>query len=153
MASALLRCLERGEPPAGDVVLCCLADEEAGGVHGAAFLVDRHPELFAGIRHGLGEGGAITQHVNGRAFYPIMVAEKRACRLRITLRGPGGHGSRSHRGGTMARLGELLVALDRTRLPRHLLPSCGKQRRENLPVFFGNTHSPRIGPRTPKPVP
>jgi acetylornithine deacetylase/succinyl-diaminopimelate desuccinylase-like protein len=120
MAGALLRCLERGEPPAGDVVLCCLADEEAGGVHGAAFLVDRHPELFAGIRHGLGEGGATTQHVNGRAFYPIMVAEKRACRLRITLRGPGGHGSRSHRGGTMARLGELLVALDRTRLPVHL---------------------------------
>jgi acetylornithine deacetylase/succinyl-diaminopimelate desuccinylase-like protein len=120
MVSALLRCLEQEEPPAGDVVLCCLADEEAGGVHGAAFLVDRHPELFEGIRHGLGEGGATTQHVNGRVFYPIMVAEKRACRLRIALRGPGGHGSRSHRGGTMARLGEMLLALDRTRLPVHL---------------------------------
>jgi acetylornithine deacetylase/succinyl-diaminopimelate desuccinylase-like protein len=122
MASALLRCLARGEPPAGDVVLCCLADEEAGGVHGAQFLVERHADLFAGIRHGIGEGGATTQHVNGRAFYPIMVAEKRACRLRLTLRGPGGHGSRSHRGGTMARLGELLLALDRNRLPVHLTP-------------------------------
>jgi acetylornithine deacetylase/succinyl-diaminopimelate desuccinylase-like protein len=120
MVSALLGCLHRGEPPAGDVVLCCLADEEAGGVHGAQFLVERHPELFAGIRHGLGEGGATTQHLNGRAFYPIMVAEKRACRLRVTLRGPGGHGSRSHRGGTMARLGEMLLALDRRRLPVHL---------------------------------
>ncbi|HSR22394.1 MAG TPA: M20/M25/M40 family metallo-hydrolase, partial [Candidatus Eisenbacteria bacterium] len=120
MTAALLRCQERGEPPAGDVVLCCLADEEAGGVHGAQFLVERHADLFTGIRHGLGEGGGATQHVNGRAFYPIMVAEKRSCRLRVTLRGPGGHASRSHRGGTMARLGELLGALDRRRLPVHV---------------------------------
>jgi acetylornithine deacetylase/succinyl-diaminopimelate desuccinylase-like protein len=101
-------------------VLCCLADEEAGGVRGAQFLVERHPELFAGIRHGIGEGGASTQHIAGRPFYPIMVAEKRACRLRLTLRGPGGHGSRQHRGGAMAKLGELLVALDRRRLPVHV---------------------------------
>src|SRR5215831_17367184 len=122
MVSALLDCLRRAEPPAGDVVLCCLADEEAGGAHGAQFLVERHPELFAGIRHGLGEGGATTQHLNGRPFYPIMVAEKRACRLRVTLRGPGGHASRSHRGGTMARLGDLLRALDARRLPVHVTP-------------------------------
>lgn len=122
MVSALLRGLERGEAPAGDVVLCCLADEEAGGVHGAQFLVERHADLFAGIRHGLGEGGATTQHMGGTPFYPIMVAEKRACRLRITLRGPGGHASRSHRGGTMARLGRLLTALDSRRLPVHVTP-------------------------------
>jgi acetylornithine deacetylase/succinyl-diaminopimelate desuccinylase-like protein len=122
MVTALLRGLEEDRPPAGDVVLCCLADEEAGGVHGAQFLVDQHADLFAGIRHGLGEGGGVTQHLNGRAFYPIMVAEKRACRLRVTLRGPGGHASRSHRGGTMARLGRLLLALDRTRLPVHVTP-------------------------------
>jgi acetylornithine deacetylase/succinyl-diaminopimelate desuccinylase-like protein len=122
MVSALLRGLERGEAPAGDVILCCLADEEAGGVHGAQFLVERHAELFAGIRHGLGEGGATTQHVGGRAFYPIMVAEKRACRLRIILRGPGGHASRSHRGGTMAKLGRLLTDLDARRLPVHVTP-------------------------------
>jgi acetylornithine deacetylase/succinyl-diaminopimelate desuccinylase-like protein len=122
MVAALLRAMQRNEPPAGDVVLCCLADEEAGGAHGAQFLVERHAELFAGIRHGLGEGGGTTQHLNGRAFYPIMVAEKRACRLRVTLRGPGGHASRSHRGGTMARLAELLRALDRNRLPFHVTP-------------------------------
>jgi acetylornithine deacetylase/succinyl-diaminopimelate desuccinylase-like protein len=122
MVSALLRCRERGEPPAGGVVLCCLADEEAGGVHGAQFLVERHAELFAGIRHGIGEGGATTQHMHGRAFYPIMVAEKRACRLRVTLRGPGGHASRSHRGGTVAALAAMLLALDRNRLPVHVTP-------------------------------
>jgi acetylornithine deacetylase/succinyl-diaminopimelate desuccinylase-like protein len=122
MVVALLRCLRTGRPPAGDVVLCCVADEETGGVHGAGYLVDEHPELFAGIRHGIGEGGASTQHIGGRPFYPIMVAEKRTCRLRVTLGGPGGHASRSHHGGTMARLGEMLVALDRGRLPIHVTP-------------------------------
>ena len=122
MVAALLRGLEAGRRPAGDVVLCCLADEEAGGVHGAQHLVEHHAGLFAGIRHGIGEGGGATQHIAGRRFYPIMVAEKRACRLRVTLRGPGGHASRSHRGGTMAALGEMLVALDRRRLPVHVTP-------------------------------
>jgi acetylornithine deacetylase/succinyl-diaminopimelate desuccinylase-like protein len=122
MVTALLRCLDQNLPPAGDVVLCCLADEEAGGVLGAQYLVQRHPDLFNGVRHGIGEGGASTQHIGGGQFYPIMVAEKRACRLRMTLRGPGGHASRSHRGGTMAKLGEMLRALDSTRLPVHLTP-------------------------------
>jgi acetylornithine deacetylase/succinyl-diaminopimelate desuccinylase-like protein len=122
MVTALLRSVDDGRPPAGDVVLCCLADEEVGGALGALHLVERHPELFAGIRHGLGEGGGATQHIEGRPFYPIMVAEKRACRLRVTVRGPGGHASRSHRGGTMAKLGELLTALDRRRLPVHVTP-------------------------------
>lgn len=122
MVSALVRCLEERRPPAGDVVLACVVDEEAGGLLGAQYLVDQHAELFSGIRHGIGEGGGVTQHVGGRAFYPIMVAEKRACRLRLTLRGPGGHASRSHRGGTMARLGALLTALDSNRLPVHVTP-------------------------------
>ncbi|MDQ6744238.1 MAG: M20/M25/M40 family metallo-hydrolase [Candidatus Dormibacteraeota bacterium] len=122
MAGALLRCLDEGRPPAGDVVLCSLADEEAGGIQGAQFLVERHPQLFSGIRHGLGEGGGATQHLGGRAFYPIMVAEKRACRLRLVVRGPGGHAARHHRGGTMGKLGALLSVLDRSRLPVHLTP-------------------------------
>ncbi len=122
MVSALLRCVTEDSPPAGDLVLACLADEEAGGAFGAKYLVDRRPELFEGIRHGLGEGGGATQHVGGRPFYPIMVAEKRACRLRATLRGPGGHASRSHRWGTMARLAAMLTALDANRLPVHVTP-------------------------------
>jgi acetylornithine deacetylase/succinyl-diaminopimelate desuccinylase-like protein len=122
MVSALLRCLDQGRPPAGDVVLCCLADEEAGGVHGAQFLVQCHPGLFEGIRHGLGEGGGATLTVEGRRFYPIMVAEKRICRLRMVVRGPGGHASQTHRDGVTARLGRLLLALDRGRLPIRVTP-------------------------------
>jgi acetylornithine deacetylase/succinyl-diaminopimelate desuccinylase-like protein len=117
MITALLRCLDEGRPPAGDVILVCLADEEAGGVHGAKFLVEEHAALFEGVRHGLGEGGGVSQQIAGRTFFPVMVAEKRACRLRLTVRGPGGHASRRHQGGTMSKLAALLAALDRARMP------------------------------------
>jgi acetylornithine deacetylase/succinyl-diaminopimelate desuccinylase-like protein len=56
----------------------------------------------------------------GIRFYPIMVSEKRGCQLQVTFRGPGGHGSLPMRGGAMAKLGQVLEALDRTRLPVHL---------------------------------
>ena len=51
----------------------------------------------------------------------MMVAEKRLCSLRATLRGPAGHGSLPVRGGAMGRLGRLLAALDRKRLPVQVL--------------------------------
>ncbi|HEX2088018.1 MAG TPA: M20/M25/M40 family metallo-hydrolase [Solirubrobacteraceae bacterium] len=116
MVSALLR----RPRPAGDVVLAVVADEEAGGGCGARFLVERHPELFDGVRYALGEFGGFTMDVAGRRFYPIQVAEKQVCWMRATVRGPGGHGSLPMRGGTMARLAKLLRALDRGRLPVHV---------------------------------
>jgi acetylornithine deacetylase/succinyl-diaminopimelate desuccinylase-like protein len=108
--------------PPGDVVLAILSDEEDGGDLGARFLVEEHPELFAGMRYALGEFGGFTLHAGGRRFYPIQVAEKQICWLRATLRGPGGHGAMVNRGGAMARLAKLLRDLDRGRLPYHLTP-------------------------------
>jgi len=119
----------RDAPPPGDVLLAVLSDEEAGAREGAEFLVERHPQLFAGVRHALGELGGFTMHVRGRRLYPVMVAEKQVCRVIATVRGPGGHGSLPHRGGAMARLAALLGTLDRRRLPRHLTPAARLMRR------------------------
>jgi acetylornithine deacetylase/succinyl-diaminopimelate desuccinylase-like protein len=116
MLSALLR----GPKPAGDVIMCVLSDEEAGGDRGARFLVERHADLFEGVRYAIGEFGAFSMDVAGRRFYPIQVAEKQICWMRATVRGPGGHGSLPMRGGTMARLARFLRALDRGRLPIHV---------------------------------
>jgi acetylornithine deacetylase/succinyl-diaminopimelate desuccinylase-like protein len=121
MLDACLRAAATGGGP-GDLVLAVLADEEAGGLHGARWLVEDHPELFAGVRHAIGEAGGVVHHLGGRRFYPIMVCEKRGCQMVATLRGPGGHGSIPARGGAMAKLGELLTRLDRARLPFHLTP-------------------------------
>ncbi|TMD33304.1 MAG: M20/M25/M40 family metallo-hydrolase [Chloroflexi bacterium] len=119
MVGAALRAQARGGAP-GDLVLAALADEEAGGIVGAKWLVDAHPELFTGVRHAIGESGGVALHLGGRRFYPIMVSEKRGCQMVVTLRGPGGHGSVPARGGAMARLGELLIRLDGSRLPVHI---------------------------------
>jgi len=122
LVHAFLRLHADGVRPPGDVVLAILSDEEDGGDLGARFLVEEHPELFAGMRYALGEFGGFTLHAGGRRFYPIQVAEKQICWLRATLRGPGGHGAMVNRGGAMARLAKLLRDLDRGRLPYHLTP-------------------------------
>ncbi len=119
MVAAMIRA-HAHSGPAGDLVLAVLADEEAGGIAGAKWLVDAHPDLFTGIRHAIGESGGVALHIGGRRFYPIMVSEKRGCQMVVTLRGPGGHGSIPAHGGAMARLGELLTKLDNRRLPVHI---------------------------------
>ena len=122
MLAAFLRAADADVRPPGDVVLCLVGDEEAGGDFGARFLVEEHPELFDGVRFAIGELGGFTFEVAGRRFYPIMVAEKQVCHVRATLRGPAGHGSLPVRDGAMGRLGRLLSALDRRRLPVHVTP-------------------------------
>jgi acetylornithine deacetylase/succinyl-diaminopimelate desuccinylase-like protein len=120
MLAAFMRAKASGAPPPGDVILCLMADEEAGSDLGAEFLVGEHPELFAGVRYAIGEFGAFTMDVAGRRFYPIMVAEKQVCWSRAILHGPAGHGSMPIRDGAMGRLGRLLEALHRRRLPVHV---------------------------------
>ncbi len=120
MITAFLRAKDEGAVPPGGVVLAVLSDEEHGGDFGAKFLADKHPDALTGVRHALGEVGGFTLHVGQRRIYPIQVAEKQMCQLRATVRGPGGHAARPMRGGTMARLGTMLDALDRERTPVHV---------------------------------
>lgn len=118
MVSALLEGARAGGYP-GDVVLAVVADEEAGGGQGAGWLVANRPELFAGVRHALGEGGGFALRLGGRRFYPLMVAEKRGVPVRATFRGGGGHASIPFRDGAMAKLGDSLRLLNSRRLPLH----------------------------------
>ncbi len=122
MLAAFMRAQASSAPPPGDVILCLLADEEAGSDLGAAFLTSEHPELFDGVRYAIGEFGGFTMQVAGRTVYPIMVAEKQVCWTRATFRGPSGHGSLPIRGGAVGRLARLLERLDRRRLPVHVTP-------------------------------
>jgi acetylornithine deacetylase/succinyl-diaminopimelate desuccinylase-like protein len=120
MLGAILRLAEAAEPPPGDVLLCVLADEENLGTYGARFVVEEHGELFEGVRHALGEFGGARASLAGLSTYPIQVGEKQVCWVRVTIRGPGGHGSIPMRGGAMAKLAQLLSRLDTRRLPVHV---------------------------------
>jgi acetylornithine deacetylase/succinyl-diaminopimelate desuccinylase-like protein len=131
MVAALLRARAEGFVPQGDVVLAVVSDEEAGGEVGAGYLVDDLPQLFEGIRYAIGEAGAMSVHIGGVPYYPIMVAEKTGCTVSATVRGQGGHGAVPVRGEAMARLGNLLRQLDCHRLPVHV-PSSTRQMIEAL---------------------
>lgn len=123
MLAALLKLQDEQAELPGEVLFVALADEEDWGDFGAAFLVKEHPDLFQGVRFALGEFGGFSLELFGQRFYPIMVAEKQMCWLRATLRGRGGHGSLPVRGEAMARLGRMLLNLDRRTLPVHITPT------------------------------
>lgn len=122
MASAALRAARRGVVPDGDLVLAFVADEESGGACGARFLVERRPDLLAGVRYAIGEFGGFPFRARGRAFAMIQVAEKAPLAVDVVVRGPAGHGSRPLRGGAMAKLGRILARLDALPLPVHITP-------------------------------
>ena len=122
MTAALLRAKIEGADPPGDVILAALSDEENWGDYGAQYLVERHADLFAGVRYALGELGGFSLEIGPKRFYPIMVAEKQGCAVTATVRGPGGHGSLPLHGGAMAKLAQLLQRLDHHRLPVHVTP-------------------------------
>jgi acetylornithine deacetylase/succinyl-diaminopimelate desuccinylase-like protein len=123
MLAAFLMAKAEGLRPAGDVVLALLADEECFGDFGARYLVENHAGLFKDIRYALGEIGGYTFYVGKQRFYPIQVAEKQVCIMKITVRGPGGHGSMPQRGGVMAKLSRVLRQLDKRSLPVHITPA------------------------------
>ena len=120
MLAAFLRAQATGLVPGGDIVLAILSDEESAGDYGAKYLVDNHASRFDDVRYTIGEFGGFSFYVGKQKFYPIQIAEKTACRLGMTLRGPGGHGSLPTRGGAMAKLSDVHRPLDRRRLPVHI---------------------------------
>jgi len=75
-----------------DVIFCSTADEEAGGWHGANWLVENHPDWLRAAG-ALNEAGGISTTYGGVRFYPIQVAEKGFAVYKIRVKGHWGHGS------------------------------------------------------------
>ena len=122
MLDAFIRAHREQTDLPGDVILALVTDEEAGGHTGAGWLVDEHPERFAGAQYAIGEFGGFSKTYRGRKFYLVQVAEKQGCRVQATARGPGGHGSLVHHDTAPTRMAEFLVQLDQTPLPYHIHP-------------------------------
>ncbi len=75
-----------------DVIFCSTADEEAGGWHGANWIVNEHPEWLRAAG-ALNEAGGISMAYRGVSFYPIQVAEKGFVVYKLHVKGRWGHGS------------------------------------------------------------
>lgn len=93
MAVTVKELARTGFRPRGDLIYLAVADEEAGGTHGAEWLVDHEPDAvrtdyvvteFGGQRFPLGDGPPTL---------PITVAEKGPHWTEIHVTGTPGHGS------------------------------------------------------------
>ncbi len=125
MTAAFLRAKAEKLALPGDVILCILSDEEAGGELGAKYMVENHAELFAGVKYAIGEFGGFPVYIGGAKFFAIQVSEKSSCRNKVILRGPAGHGSVPRRSPDNAtyKLAKALEALNTYRLPVHITPA------------------------------
>ena len=93
-----------------DVVLTSTADEEAGGLVGAAWLVEHRPETLRAAA-AINEAGAVTLQAGGVRLYPIGVAEKGYSVYRLTIRGDQGHGSQPRPENAAVRAAEAIRRL------------------------------------------
>ena len=103
-----------GYRPQRDIVVLFTPDEEAGGVHGAHWLVSHRPEFFAGVTEAVGEVGgfSLTAREDLRLYF-IQVAEKGMAWLRLAAAGQAGHGSLINTENAVTMLGEAVGRLGR----------------------------------------
>jgi acetylornithine deacetylase/succinyl-diaminopimelate desuccinylase-like protein len=105
--------------PPGDIILAIVSDEEVGEC-GVRFLVKRHPTLFEGVKYAIGEFGGFTMYIGDKKFYPIMIAEKQICSMKVTFHGKSGHGSIPLKNEAMAKAGNFLKVINDRSLPVHI---------------------------------
>ncbi|QEO12985.1 M20/M25/M40 family metallo-hydrolase [Agromyces intestinalis] len=112
--------LRSGDLPERETVVAFFADEEAGGGYGASWMVDEHPELFAGASEAISEVGGYSITVGGTRAYLLQTGEKALVWVRLRARGTAAHGSRLIRDNAVTRLAEAIAALGRTEWPVRL---------------------------------
>ncbi|OBH82212.1 M20/M25/M40 family metallo-hydrolase [Mycobacterium scrofulaceum] len=116
------RLKQAGIVPPRDLVFAFLADEEHGGSYGAQWLVDNQPDLFAGVTEAIGEVGGFSLTVplrdgGERRLYLIETAEKGLSWMRLTARGPAGHGSMVHDQNAVTAVAAAVARLGRHQFP------------------------------------
>jgi len=110
--SSLDEIIRSGELPRRNLILAFFADEEAGGVLGSHYVVDNHPEVFAGATHAISEVGGYSVDVAGQRAYLIQTGEKAMLWVHARARGTAAHGSRLLSDNAIHTLAKALVRLD-----------------------------------------
>jgi acetylornithine deacetylase/succinyl-diaminopimelate desuccinylase-like protein len=124
MILAVLRDLARsGRRPPRDVVFAFFADEEAGGLKGARWLVENRPELFAGATEAVSEVGGFSLELAGRRHYLLQTAEKGILWLRLVAHGRAGHGSQVNDDNAVTRLAAAVARIGAHRWPLEITPA------------------------------
>ncbi|MBD8606316.1 M20/M25/M40 family metallo-hydrolase [Aeromicrobium sp. CFBP 8757] len=124
MLLSVVRARQRaGAIPDRPILLVFTADEEAGGVLGAHWLVEHRPELFEGCTEAIGEVGGFSTEVGGQRLYLIESGEKGIAWMRLRARGTAGHGSMRNDDNALMHLSRGLLALGEHEWPAEPGPS------------------------------
>lgn len=121
-ALTILLLKRSGVPLKRDVIYMAAADEECGGLAGAGWVVEHHPELIQ-AEYALNEGGGGGLEIEGRRYYSVQTAEKGTVRFRLRTYGKPGHGSVPHSDNAVLKLATLLATLTPNLLPVHFTPT------------------------------
>ncbi len=105
-----------------DVVLVASADEEAGGFYGAGWLVEHHPEIFAGAGLLINEGGNGEQSAR-ELIFNVEVTQKVPVWLRLTAVDTPGHGSMPNATSSVTRIVDALSILRANPFPPRIVPA------------------------------
>jgi acetylornithine deacetylase/succinyl-diaminopimelate desuccinylase-like protein len=117
IVTALGDILGSGRRPARDLVIAFFADEEAGGDYGAHYLVETHPELFAGATEAISEVGGYSVTLGGRRSYLVQTGEKTLLWIKLVARGAAAHGSRYIQDNAVTKLAEAVAKVGRREWP------------------------------------
>lgn len=115
-----------GRRPPRDVVLCFLADEEAGGKQGAHWLVDHHADRFEGVSEAISEVGGFSFSVGSERVYLIETAQKGIRWLRLVAEGRAGHGSMVNDDNAVTALAEAVARIGRHDWPLRMTPTVAR---------------------------
>lgn len=124
MVAMMLVCLkdmaERVWRPRRNMIFAFFADEEAGGLKGAKWMVAEHPDAFAGASHAISEVGGYSVEVAGKRVYLIQTGEKGLRWLTLSAKGTAGHGSVVNDDNAITRIASAISRIGTHQWPLHL---------------------------------
>ncbi len=120
IVTALGDILKSGRQPGRDLVVAFFADEEDGGTLGSHYMVDNHPDVFAGATEAISEVGGYSITLGGERAYLLQTGEKALVWVKLVARGTAAHGSHVMRDNAVTKLAVAVAALGQREWPIHL---------------------------------
>jgi acetylornithine deacetylase/succinyl-diaminopimelate desuccinylase-like protein len=110
-----------GIKPRRTINLLFLPDEEAGGKHGAHWLVENRKDMFNNVSEAVGEVGGFSLEVNkDLRLYFIETAEKGIRWMKLTAEGQAGHGSMLNSNNAVTELARTVTRIGEFNWPVRL---------------------------------
>ena len=120
MIASLQDILRSGRLPERELVVAFFADEEAGGIFGAHWVVENHPEVFTGATEAISEVGGYSVMVGDSRAYLLQTGEKALVWVRLVAKGTAAHGSRVMHDNAITKLAEAVAKIGRQSWPVRL---------------------------------